>query len=205
MNGSLDVVKGRIEEGAGVLTDNDSLRAKGRTDQAVGHVKQAGEKGIRQAKEPCTKERSVKTRVGLWIDHRKAVVVAVTDGGGETTLTILSHVERHPGRSGEKHPVTSRGSQQAPADGSRQRRFTGQLDIYYDAVIACVRNAGTILIFGPGEAKGEFRRRIMKAGIRARIEEAETVDKMTDRQIAAKVRRHFQKDPSSSLPAGQHR
>jgi len=41
MKGSTEVVKGRIEEAAGVLTGNDKLRAKGQTDQAVGHVKQA--------------------------------------------------------------------------------------------------------------------------------------------------------------------
>ena len=50
MNGSTEVVKGRIKEAAGVLTGNDKLRAQGQTDQAVGHVKQAAEKGVRQAK-----------------------------------------------------------------------------------------------------------------------------------------------------------
>ena len=83
--------------------------------------------------------------------------------------------------------------------------LTGQLDIYYDAVIACVRNAEAILIFGTGEAKGEFRKRIMKAGIRGHIEVAGTVDKITHRQIAAKVRQHFQGDRVNELPAGQHR
>ena len=55
MKGSTEVVKGRIEEAAGVLTGNDKLRAKGQTDQAVGHVKQAAEKGVRQAKESARK------------------------------------------------------------------------------------------------------------------------------------------------------
>jgi uncharacterized protein YjbJ (UPF0337 family) len=55
MKGSTEVVKGRIEEAAGALTGNDKLRAKGQTDQAVGHVKQAAEKGVRQAKESARK------------------------------------------------------------------------------------------------------------------------------------------------------
>jgi len=55
MKGSTKVVKGRIEEAAGALADNDKLRAKGQTDQAVGHVKQAVEKGIRQVKESVRK------------------------------------------------------------------------------------------------------------------------------------------------------
>ena len=55
MKGSTQVVKGRIEEAAGALTDDDKLRAKGQTDQAVGHVKHAAEKGIRKIKESAQK------------------------------------------------------------------------------------------------------------------------------------------------------
>lgn len=40
MGGKTDVVKGRIKEAAGALTDNDKLRRQGRIDQALGHVKQ---------------------------------------------------------------------------------------------------------------------------------------------------------------------
>ena len=46
MKGSPQVVKGRIEEAAGALTGNDKLRNKGKTDQAVGRVKQAAAKVI---------------------------------------------------------------------------------------------------------------------------------------------------------------
>jgi len=55
MKGSTEIVKGRIEEAAGALTGNDKLRARGQTDQAVGHVKQAAEKGVRQAQESARK------------------------------------------------------------------------------------------------------------------------------------------------------
>lgn len=55
-------------------------------------------------------------RIGLWIDHRKAVVAALADDGHETIVTIQSKVERHPGRSGARHAMTSRESQQASAD-----------------------------------------------------------------------------------------
>jgi len=39
----------------------------------------------------------MKTRVGLWIDHRKAVI-AIISQDGEETLEIQSHVEKQPGR-----------------------------------------------------------------------------------------------------------
>jgi hypothetical protein len=77
------------------------------------------------------------------------------------------------------------------ADDSRERKFTGHLNIYYDAVIACIRDAESILIFGPGEAKGELQKRIKKTNLGGRIVDIETVDKMTDRQIESKVRQYF--------------
>jgi uncharacterized protein YjbJ (UPF0337 family) len=48
MKGLTKVLKGRIEVAAGALTGNDKLRAKGQTDQSVGHIKQAAEKVIGQ-------------------------------------------------------------------------------------------------------------------------------------------------------------
>lgn len=53
------------------------------------------------------------------------------------------------------------------------------------------------LIFGPGEAKGELQERLEECNLGRRIVGVETVDKMTDRQIAAKVRKHF---PKLDLP-----
>jgi len=132
----------------------------------------------------------MRTKVGLWIDHRKAIVVAVTDKGEEIEL-VISNVEKHLQRSGDS-PLKGRyESYKVPADASRQRRFTGQLNIYYEAVIACLRDAESILIFGPGEAKGELKKRLEKSELGGRIAGVETVDKMTDRQIAAKVRQYF--------------
>ena len=46
MGGKTDEVKGRIKEAAGALTGDDKLRDEGKTDQAVGMVKQAVEKVV---------------------------------------------------------------------------------------------------------------------------------------------------------------
>jgi hypothetical protein len=130
------------------------------------------------------------TRIGLWIDHRKAAIVAVTDKGQETGL-VISKAEKHLSHSGDSPFKDRREPRQVPADDSRQRALTGHLNLYYDAVIACIRAAESILIFGPGEAKGELVKRLKRTGLGARIVGVETVQRMTDRQIAAKVREHF--------------
>jgi hypothetical protein len=134
----------------------------------------------------------MKTTVGLRIDHRKAIIAAVTDKGEETGL-IISKVEKQLRRSGASPLKGPSESYQVPESDSRQKTFTGHLNIYYDAVIACIRDAEFILIFGPGEAKGELKERLERSNLGGRIVGIETVDKMTDRQIAAKVRKYFQK------------
>jgi hypothetical protein len=129
-------------------------------------------------------------RMGLWIDHRKAIIVTATDKGEETEL-VISKVEKQLRRAGDSPLKGSYESRQVPADDSRQRAFTGHLNIYYDAVVACIREADSILIFGPGEAKGELKARLERNKLGGRIAAIETVDKLTDRQIAAKVRGYF--------------
>jgi hypothetical protein len=131
------------------------------------------------------------TKVGLWIDHRKALIVAVTDKGEEIRV-IISKVEKQPGRSGGVRTTTPY-EQQVLADDSLERVFKGHLNIYYDAVISSIRDAETILIFGPGEAKGELKKRIKRNKLSGRIVDIETVDKMTHHQIAARVRQYFLK------------
>ena len=128
----------------------------------------------------------MKSAAGLWIDHSKAVIVIVSDKG-EETKQMESGIEKHVRFSGGSR------SEQGGGEDQQDRQFTGHLNTYYDAVIAQLRDSESILLFGPGEAKGELEKRLANKGLRGRIVGIETVDKMTDRQIAAKVRQHFHK------------
>ena len=128
------------------------------------------------------KEKPMNSNVGLWIDHRQAVIVSLTDKV-EKTRRIISHMERHVRFSG--------GSQDVAAEDQRDRRFTEHLHKYYDKVVSSIRDADSILILGPGEAKEELRARLEREALGGRIAGVETVDKMTDGQLAARVRQHF--------------
>ena len=127
----------------------------------------------------------MKSEVGLWIDHRQAVIVIVTDAG-EETKRITSRMEKHV-------RFSSGSSEDGSAEDVRDRQFANQLDGYYANVIACIRDAESILILGPGEAKTELEKRLESEELNGHIIGVETVDKMTDRQIAAKVRQRFLK------------
>lgn len=128
--------------------------------------------------------------MGLWIDHRNAIIVTLSDGA-ESTKHVASDVEKHVRYSGGGRPGA--GSREGSGEDNRERRFEGELSKYYDEVIAHVRDAEAILILGPGEAKGELKARLEHHGLGGRVVGVETVDKMTDGQIAAKVRERLAK------------
>jgi hypothetical protein len=130
------------------------------------------------------------SQMGVWIDHRKAVVVGVSHESEDAVL-VISNVQRQLRRSGDSPLKGSYETRRVPADDSRQRAFTAHLNIYYDAVVACLRKAERIVILGPGEAKGELKVRLEKHKLGGRIAAMETVDKMTDGEIRTKVREHF--------------
>ena len=129
-------------------------------------------------------------QAGLWIDHREAIIVILTDDG-EEIKEITSNSGKHIRYSGSSHSKTPEGLKEVTSEGQRDRKFTNHLNSYYDEVIAVVRDADSIQIFGPGEAKGELEKRLEHEGLEAHILAIETVDKLTDRQIAAKVRERF--------------
>lgn len=121
--------------------------------------------------------------MGLWIDHRKAVLVIIS-ADGEEVKEITSHMEKHV-------RFASDNSQDGSSEDVRDRQFDNHLNSYYDTVIAEIRDGDSIQIFGPGEAKGELKKRMRSKGAGESIVRIETTDKMTDRQIAAKVKEYF--------------
>lgn len=133
----------------------------------------------------------MKREIGLWIDHREAIIV-ILSGDREETKYITSTSGKHIRYSGSSHSITPDGLKEVTSEDQRDRKFGNQLNKFYAEVIAAIREAESIQIFGPGEAKGELEKRLEHAGLKQHILAIETAGKMTDRQIAAKVRQRFQ-------------
>lgn len=121
----------------------------------------------------------MKTTVGLWIDHKKAVIVYVT-GRDEEMKMINSDGVGSSRQEGES----------VPSDPTTQGKQKECLNHYYDEVISSLWNSGAILIMGPGDAKTELKERMKLTRLNGSTIELETVDKLTNRQIAAKARAH---------------
>jgi hypothetical protein len=124
-------------------------------------------------------------KVGVWIDHKKAVVVFSSEDG-VTAKTLESGVEAHPRYSGQ---------QDGGGEQKYEERHAQRLDQYYDQVISELGHSEALLIFGPGEAKLELKERLSRSKTPlVRTVNIETADKLTEPQIVAKVKAHFRVD-----------
>lgn len=130
-------------------------------------------------------------RVGIWIDHKKAVIVSAS-ADGVTAKTLESEVEPHAHYSGRAAYPMPEGSHAGGGEKKYENRYGEHLDRYYDEVITQLGQPEALLIFGPGEAKLQLKERLKlsKAGSE-RIIEIATTDKLTDPQIIAKVKEHY--------------
>jgi hypothetical protein len=120
--------------------------------------------------------------VGVWIDHKKAVIVSVA-AGQVTTRTVESDTKAHPRYSG---------SQEGGGEKKYEERHNQDLDRYYDDVIGQLGKPDAILLFGPGEAKLQLKERLARSKASSEsIVAVESTDKLTDPQIVAKVKEHY--------------
>jgi hypothetical protein len=130
-------------------------------------------------------------QIGLWIDHKRAVILTM-DEDGETMQTIESGIE-HLRLRGANRARTPYSAQYQKGDDQLDKQYNGYLNKYYESVITHLRGADEVFILGPGEAKMELKKRLelQKAG--PPVAGVFSADKMTERQLAAKVREHFAK------------
>jgi stalled ribosome rescue protein Dom34 len=102
---------------------------------------------------------------------------------GDTVKTLESGVGPH---------TRYAGSQVSGGEKKYEERHNQELDRFYDEVIAHLGQAEAVLIFGPGEAKLQLEERIGRSKtLAARVVGVQAADRMTDRQIVAKVKEHY--------------
>lgn len=130
------------------------------------------------------------TKIGLWIDHRKSVIMFISDAGEETKL-IISNVEKQRRRTGSSPLRGAFERIKFANDINRKRNFMQHLGVYIDSVIACIKDADSILILGPGEAKNELKRRMEESKLGDKISGIEATGLMTNGQRKSKIRNFF--------------
>jgi hypothetical protein len=144
----------------------------------------------------------MKTQVGMWIDHREANIVFLSQDE-EKTQQIKSNVEKQLRRSGASASEEPLQARRAPASDRREKAYMGHLSNYYEEIVSATRGAESIFIFGPGEAKGELRKHFHKHNLCELIVGFEPADKMTKRQVTEKVRDFYVASPAIPLTNGR--
>jgi hypothetical protein len=130
-------------------------------------------------------------QIGLWIDHKKAVLVIFEDEK-EEVKQIESNMEKHVRFRGGARSKAAYSPNFFKAETQLDRRFNEHLNKYYSQVISAIDGASSLFVFGSGEAKHELEKRLKSGKRHTPTIHVETADKMTDRQVAAKVRKYFE-------------
>jgi hypothetical protein len=119
--------------------------------------------------------------VGVWIDHKKAVIVSIA-ADQVTTRTLKSDVDTHSHFSGSH----------SGGEKKYEGRHNEDLHRYYDEVIGQLGEPDALLLFGPGEAKLQLKARLghAKKSLESLVD-LESTDKLTDPEIVAKVKEHY--------------
>ena len=118
----------------------------------------------------------MKKEVGLWVDHRKAVIVTI-ENDNEIVNIILSTLEKHTRFSSGSHSDSPNDVNGSTAEDIRDRQFNLHLKKYYSEIAFNIREADSIFIFGPGEAKVEFASFLKNEKLGNKITTIESVDK----------------------------
>jgi hypothetical protein len=131
-------------------------------------------------------EAFMSTLIGIWVDRSKAIIIRVNDKKCDT-LTLLSDIEnaRHPrcGTEGRCTMIPERRMEKRKQEIVRK---------FYQRIVGTIRDAGAILILGPGMAKTELISEFDSIRhLRSRIIGIETAGRMSLKQLEAKVKKIF--------------
>lgn len=132
-------------------------------------------------------------QVGICLDRSKAFIVSIIHGKTRTA-TIISDIDetRHP-RCGTEGRCTI-----IPERRLRQRRQE-LVRKFYRSIIQSVRDAGMIVVFGPGAAKSELVREMERCKpLRAHVIGLATTDKLALRQAELRVLEFYAMHPVAS-------
>ena len=125
---------------------------------------------------------------GIWIDHRKALVVDLN--GKEKLRTIYSELDDDSVRIDTPSKF---GDQAIRHEKKLQAKKEKVLKNFYDDILESIENNDELYIFGPASAKNELKKAIEESPLRPHNIKVETADSMTDNQVVARVTEYFRK------------
>ena len=127
-------------------------------------------------------------KTGIWLDKERAHIISLNDGQVKFN-TVLSGVEdfRIHGGSGTRFKG---GPQDVVHDSKYLEREKHQVKKYFKTLISELKDAETIVVFGPAETGEKFFKELFvnKKDISAKVKSVEKADSMTRNQLIAWVK-----------------
>lgn len=129
-------------------------------------------------------------QVGIWIDTKKAIIVALEGQKEEKITEIDSEIENRIYHNEESNKGTFTGSHQSDSETKFDNRKKEQMDYYLKAIVNHIKKADYLYIFGPGKTKLKLEQKIRdeKSLDKIKLKAVETTDKMTLNEIVAQVK-----------------
>lgn len=132
----------------------------------------------------------MKSKAGLWIDHRKCLIVFVNNKKIGVKI-IKSNLHKHPESIDGKQSTAPIESKKLKEDSRHGKILREKLKIYFKEIISNISDVESILVFGPGKAKDRLLKHIIKRRINGNIENPEVTGNMTGAEIVAKVKAYY--------------
>lgn len=130
-------------------------------------------------------------KLGIWIDHREAVMVVVDNGDvriKRLESNAESNVNPSEGWKGSGTGVPQSISQEKKAQGRRRHQYRA----YYQNVLKEIRKAEQVYLLGPGEAKRELKKEMDKhKDQQGKLLAVEPCDRVIESQLIAKVKTFY--------------
>lgn len=134
----------------------------------------------------------MKRQTGIWIDTSKAIIVTLEGGKDEKISEIDSDVENKVYHDKEGNKGTFSGVHHGSSETKFDNRKKEQLDFFIKEVLAYVKGADELFVFGPAETKIRLEQKIQDEKLFAnKLKAVETADKMTLNEIVAKVKKFY--------------
>lgn len=132
------------------------------------------------------------SKIGIWLDKKTAYIVTLKNGDVSVLETVESELEFFNPRGGSRSK-TRWGPQQVVQDSRYLEREKHQLKRYFQAIIDKVKDADTMVIFGPGQTTQKLKKEIDNhhPEVAGRIAKVEKANSMSDNQIIAWVRNFY--------------
>lgn len=132
--------------------------------------------------------------IGIWMDKEKAYVITLSDET-EKMVTIFSEIDSSHigGGSGSRFKG---GPQDVVQDSKHLEREKHSFKSYFKEISKYLKNADSIVIFGPAEAGEKLNKRLQKKNklLRNKVKAVIKVDSMTLNQTKALVRDYYKKE-----------